>query len=127
MNAENQKIIIIIIGACLIITLIGTILIGIINGKLELITLFVGIVTTLVGILATALQGKKMTEKQEETLEQYYIDKAIQNDTEAIIGSMSFQNREEMEDYLENKTVQELIEEADTHTMGGEDVQQTKE
>lgn len=42
---------------------------------IELITIFLGIVTTILGVLATFLQGKTMTEKQEETLEQYYKDK----------------------------------------------------
>ena len=83
MNHENQKLIILIIGACLIITLIGTILISITNAKLELITMLIGVVTTLVGILATALRGKNMTEKQSETLEEYYREKA-ENEAEPL-------------------------------------------
>ena len=83
MNHENQKLIILIIGASLIITLIGTILISITNAKLELITMLIGVVTTLVGILATALRGKNMTEKQSETLEEYYREKA-ENEAEPL-------------------------------------------
>lgn len=76
MNHENQKLIIMIIGACLVILLIGTILLSIINPRMEIITLLFGAVTTLIGILATALRGKNMTEKQSETLEEYYRQKA---------------------------------------------------
>jgi len=75
MNADNQQTIIRIFGACLIIALTGTILLATMGTGIELITIFLGIVTTIVGILATFLQGKTMTEKQEETLEQYYKDK----------------------------------------------------
>lgn len=75
MNADNQQTIIRIFGACLIIALTGTILLATMGSGIELITIFLGIVTTIVGILATFLQGKTMTEKQEETLEQYYKDK----------------------------------------------------
>ncbi len=41
--------------------------------------MLIGVVTTLVGILATALRGKNMTEKQSETLEEYYREKAEQD------------------------------------------------
>lgn len=34
----------------------------------ETITLYIGVITTLTGILATALQGKKLSEKEEEML-----------------------------------------------------------
>lgn len=80
MNADNQQTIIRIFGACLIIALTGTIILATMGTGIELITIFLGIVTTIVGILATFLQGKTMTEKQEETLEQYYKDK---QDTES--------------------------------------------
>lgn len=83
MNSENQKIIILILGACLIISLIGTILLAVIGQGLEIITIFVGIVTTIVGILATFLTGKNMTEKQSETLEEYYRQKA-ENEAEPL-------------------------------------------
>ena len=72
MNADNQQTIIRIFGACLIIALTGTIILATTGKGIELITIFLGIVTTIVGVLATFLQGKTMTEKQEETLEQYY-------------------------------------------------------
>jgi len=75
MNADNQQTIIRIFGACLIIALTGTILLATMGTGIELITIFLGIVTTILGVLATFLQGKTMTEKQEETLEQYYKDK----------------------------------------------------
>ena len=75
MNADNQQTIIRIFGACLIIALTGTIILATMGTGIELITIFLGIVTTILGVLATFLQGKTMTEKQEETLEQYYKDK----------------------------------------------------
>lgn len=78
MNTENQHTIILIFGACLIIALTGTILLALLGQGIEIITIFLGIVTTILGVLATFLTGKNMTEKQEETLEQYYRDKADQ-------------------------------------------------
>lgn len=75
MNSENQKLIISIFGICLIIALIGTIILAILGQGIEVITIFLGIVTTIIGILATFLTGKNTTEKQEETLTQYYQDK----------------------------------------------------
>lgn len=81
MNSENQKNIITIFGLCLTIALTGTILMAILGKGIEIITIFISIVTTIIGILATFLQGKTMTEKQTETLEKYHIQQA-QNNTE---------------------------------------------
>lgn len=81
MNSENQSLIIKIIGATLILILLGTILITITTKDTQLTTVFIGIITTLVGILATALTGKTMTEKQEETLREYHIQHANKEDT----------------------------------------------
>lgn len=78
MNAENQNTIIKIFGATLILALAGTISLALHGQGIEIITLFLGIITTILGVLATFLTGKNMTEKQEETLEQYYKDKADQ-------------------------------------------------
>ena len=119
MNSENQKIIICIFGACLIISLIGTILISIMGQGLEIVTIFIGIVTTIIGILATFLQGKNMTEKQSETLEKYYKDKAKESDI--TLGSISFETKEEMEDYLKSHSVEDMIKDADTLEIGGGD------
>ena len=79
MNSENQKNIITIVGLCLTIALTGTILMAILGKGIEIITIFISIVTTIIGILATFLQGKTMTEKQTETLEKYHIQQAINN------------------------------------------------
>lgn len=79
MNSENQKNIITIFGLCLTIALTGTILMAILGKGIEIITIFISIVTTIIGILATFLQGKTMTEKQTETLEKYHIQQAINN------------------------------------------------
>lgn len=73
MNSENQTLIILIFGASLIITLIGTLLLTVRGTNTETTTIFLGIITTIVGILATFLQGKTMTEKQEEILTQQTI------------------------------------------------------
>ena len=73
MNSENQTLIILIFGASLIITLIGTLLLTVRGTSTETTTIFLGIITTIVGILATFLQGKTMTEKQEEILTQQTI------------------------------------------------------
>lgn len=125
MNSENQKLIISIFGICLIIALIGTIILAILGQGIEVITIFLGIVTTIIGILATFLTGKNMTEKQEETLEKYTIQKALNDENcSMLMGNISFDTREEMEDYLKNHTVKDMITEADTIQMDGEgDVQ----
>ncbi len=73
MNSENQTLIILIFGASLIITLLGTLLLTVRGTNTETTTIFLGIITTIVGILATFLQGKTMTEKQEEILTQQTI------------------------------------------------------
>lgn len=86
MNSENQKLIISIFGICLIIALIGTIILAILGQGIEVITIFLGIVTTIIGILATFLTGKNMTEKQEETLTQYYQDKYEKQEEEEDEG-----------------------------------------
>lgn len=73
MNSENQTLIILIFGASLIITIIGTLLLTVRGTSTETTAIFIGIITTIVGILATFLQGKTMTEKQEEILTQQTI------------------------------------------------------
>lgn len=73
MNSENQTLIILIFGASLIITLLGTLLLTVRGTSTETTAIFIGIITTIVGILATFLQGKTMTEKQEEILTQQTI------------------------------------------------------
>lgn len=73
MNSENQTLIILIFGSCLILTIIGTFLLTIRGTPSEIITVFIGIITTIVGILATFLQGKNMTEKQEEIIREHTI------------------------------------------------------
>ena len=81
------------------------------------------IFTAIFTALATFLQGKNMTEKQNETLEQYYKDKANKED-QLTLGSISWDTREEMEDYLKNHTVEDMINEADTIELAGDgDVQ----
>lgn len=91
MNSENQKLIISIFGICLIIALIGTIILAILGQGIEIITIFLGIVTTIIGILATFLTGKNMTEKQEETLEKYTIQKALNDENcSMLMGNISF-------------------------------------
>ena len=74
MNSENQTLIILIFGASLILTLIGTLILTIRGANTETTTIFIGIITTIVGILATFLQGKNMTEKQEEIIRQHTIE-----------------------------------------------------
>lgn len=70
MNSENQTLIILIMGTSLILTLIGTLILTIRGTPTEILTIYIGIITTITGILATFLQGKNMTEKQEELLQQ---------------------------------------------------------
>lgn len=82
MNSENQRLIIYIFGGCLLVALIGTILLAVMGQGIEVITIFLGIVTTIIGILATFLTGKNMTEKQEETLERYTIQKALNEEAD---------------------------------------------
>lgn len=121
MNSENQKTIIKIFGACLTITLIGVIIMAIRGTPLEIITIFTGIFTAIFTALATFLQGKNMTEKQNETLEQYYRDKA--KDDQVTIGSIAFDTEDEMTEYLKNH-IEDMITEADTVERDGEgDVQ----
>ena len=49
---------------------------------LEIITIFTGIFTAIFTALATFLQGKNMTEKQEETLEAYYQNKVTEEEVD---------------------------------------------
>lgn len=86
MNSENQRLIIYILGGCLLIALTGTILLAVIGQGIEIITIFLGIVTTIIGILATFLTGKNMTEKQEETLEKYTLRKHINEELDMTDG-----------------------------------------
>ena len=80
MNEKNQKTIIYILGIALYLTLAGAIIMVLTGIALEIIVVFTGIATAIVTALVTFLQGKNMSEKQNETLEKYYLEKA--NDTE---------------------------------------------
>ena len=77
MNSENQKIIICIFGSCLIISIIGVVCSTLFNVGIESITLLLGVVTTIIGVLATFLKDKNLSEKESETLEKYFIQNAI--------------------------------------------------
>ena len=124
MNEKNQKTIIYLLGIALYITLIGAIIMVLAGVALEVIVVFTGIATAIVTALVTFLQGKNMSEKQDETLEKYYLNKAINNDDKLVLGSIAFDTEEEMDEYLKNHTVEDMINEADTVELDGEgDVQ----
>lgn len=79
MNSENQKIIISIFGLCLIISIIGVVCSILFSVGIESITLLLGVVTTIIGVLATFLKDKNLSEKESETLEKYFIQNAVKD------------------------------------------------
>ena len=78
MNEQLQTLIIKELGLIATLALTGTILVSaFIPENTTTITLLFGAVTATISALGTFLTGKNMTEKQEETLEKYYINKEI--------------------------------------------------
>ena len=76
MNEKMQELIIKELGLIGTLALIGTILVSaFIPENATSITILFGAVTATISSLGTFLTGKNTAEKQEETLEKYYIDK----------------------------------------------------
>lgn len=82
MNEKNQRTIIYLLGIALYITLCGAILMVLIGVSLETIIVFTGIATAIVTALVTFLQGKKISEKEAEIIEQYTLEQNIQQDVD---------------------------------------------
>jgi uncharacterized protein YacL len=75
MDEKMQQLIIQELGLIAAIALIGTILLSILlPDNMAIIALIFGVVTTIVGALSAFLNTKKLTEKQEETLTEYYMN-----------------------------------------------------
>ena len=59
MNHENQSLIIRILGCALIIVCLGSLLLALYGLPIEVLTAFVSVITAITGILATAFQGRR--------------------------------------------------------------------
>ena len=97
MNSENQKIIIRIFGLCLIISIIGVVCSILFSVGIESITLLLGVVTTIIGVLATFLKDKNLSEKESETLEKYFIQNAVKDAEDESIENIIEDIKEESE------------------------------
>ena len=74
MNEKNQRTIIYLLGIALYITLCGAIIMVLAGISFEVILAFTSIATAIVTALVTFLQGKKLSEKEAEIIEQYTIE-----------------------------------------------------
>lgn len=121
MNEKMQELIIKEIGMIGTIALIGTILVTCLFPENNIvITLLFGAVTSSITGLLTFLNTKNMTEKQDETLEKYHLNKALNNE-KITQGCIEFNTEEEMKEYLKNHTVEDMITNADIITYEAEE------
>ena len=109
MNNEIQKLIITELGIIAVTALIEILILIRIQPQLDItiIVALVGLVNAITGGLIGFLTGKAVYEPQQVN----YIPET--EPTEAIIGSKQFESKEDLEDYINNHTVQELMDDAD--------------
>lgn len=118
MNERMQELIIKEVGILGTIALLGTILVTCLFPDNTIVTtLLFGAVTSSITALVTFLNNKNMTEKQEETLTKYHLNKALNNNEEVTRGNMKFNTQEEMEEYL----IKNMVNNADTTKLEEED------
>ena len=109
MNNEIQKLIINLLGIIAITALIEILILIRIQPQLDItiIVALVGLVNAITGGLIGFLTGKAIYEPQQ-------VNSIPETEpTEAIIGSKQFESKEDLEDYINNHTVQELMDDAD--------------
>lgn len=110
MNNEIQKLIIKLLGAIAVTALIEILILIRIQPQLDItiIVALVGLVNAITGGLIGFLTGKAIYEPQQQ---EYIIPES--NPAEAIIGSKQFETKEDLDEYINNHTVQELMDDAD--------------
>lgn len=110
MNNEIQKLIITELGIIAITALIEILILIRIQPQLDItiIVALVGLVNAITGGLIGFLTGKAIYEPQQQ---ENYIPETTP--AEAIIGSKQFESKEDLENYINNHTVQELMDDAD--------------
>lgn len=109
MNNEIQKLIITELGIIAITALIEILILIRIQPQLDItiIVALVGLVNAITGGLIGFLTGKAIYEPQQ-------VNGIPETEpTEAIIGSKQFESKEDLENYINNHTVQELMDDAD--------------